>query len=70
MFLFARFSPRKPNLRNEEKDARKTLFPSSLPPEVSSPTKIEDARESRFGFHLRNFEHVVNCVLDCTDDRR
>ena len=52
-------------------DARKALFPSSLPPEVvSSPTKIEDARESRFGFHLRNFEHVVNCVLDCTDDRR
>ena len=65
---FRRFSPRKPHPRNEERDARKALFPQ-LPPEGSSPAKGEGG-ESRFGFHLRNFEHVVTCVLDCTDDRR
>ena len=75
LLLFARFSPRKPHPRNEERDARKALFfPQPPAPEASSPaaaaTKGEDDNESRFGFHLRNFEHVVTCVLDCTDDRR
>ena len=65
---FSRFSPRKTKKEGGEDAARKALFPGDGSPVDAKGG--EDSSDTRFGFHLRNFEHVVSCVLDYTDDRR
>ena len=53
--------------RSPTKGARPTQPPALPPHEPLTPSKKADPQH--IPYYVTNFEYILSCVLDCTDDR-